>query len=87
MGYHFEEQPSNDPVHDCNFFHISFFKQFSEASAHCLVYSAAVPLPELCVLQNFSLFWRIEVPEGDLPAKMRLCSIAGGKKLESPGGI
>lgn len=55
--------------------------------SHSLVYSAAVPLPEHCVPPSFSLFWRIAVPEGDLAAKMRLCSIAMGKKLESPGGI
>lgn len=61
--------------------------QFLETPSHSLVYSAAIPLSEHCVPQSFSLFWRVVVPEGDLAAKMRLCSIARGKELESPGGI
>lgn len=58
-----------------------------ETPSHSLVYSAAIRLSEHRVPQSFSLFWRIAVPEGDLAAKMRLCSIARGKELESPEGI
>lgn len=45
------------------------------------------PLPEHRVPQSSVLFWRIAVPEGDLAAKMRLYSIARGKKLVPPEGI
>lgn len=56
-------------------------------SFHIVLFTVQLFLSLNSVPQSFSLFWRIAVPEGDLAAKMRLCSIARGKELESPGGI
>lgn len=76
--------------HFCIFFSPDIIQTgagFLKTLSQSLVYSAAVPLSEHRVPYSFSLFWRIAVPEGDLAAKMRLCSIARGKELEAPGGI
>lgn len=77
----------------CSLFH--YFRSSSHYSntdsfwkpLHIVVFTVQLFLSLNSVPLSFSLFWRIAVPEGDLAAKMRLCSIARGKEFESPGGI